>query len=203
MFVNYFFRILSIIDGIIYKVFHLKSFYIKNILRSRLNYFKIFKIYNGGKIIINGKINARKNVIISSDSGHLDIGKDFFINYNSMLFCHKKIKIGNNVSIGSNCCIYDHDHAFNENGKIKSNKDNIKYKMGDVIIGNNVWIGSNTVILRNTIIGDNCVIGAGAVIKGQIPPNSIVKTDRKILVEKLEKNRQNRGDKNAKQESSV
>ena len=29
-------------------------------------------------------------------------------------------------------------------------------------------------ILRNTHIGDGCVIGAGVVVKGDIPPHSIV-----------------------------
>lgn len=44
---------------------------------------------------------------------------------------------------------------------------------GDVVIGNDVWIGYGAMIVRARI-GDGCIIGAGAVVRGDIPPYSIV-----------------------------
>ncbi|MFO8002072.1 MAG: hypothetical protein R6U46_12565 [Marinilabilia sp.] len=41
-------------------------------------------------------------------------------------------------------------------------------------VGNNVCIGINVILLPNTEIGDNCIIGAGSVVKGKIPPDSVV-----------------------------
>ena len=41
-------------------------------------------------------------------------------------------------------------------------------------VGNNVFIGLRSIILPNTVIGDNVIIGAGAVVRGVIPPDSIV-----------------------------
>jgi virginiamycin A acetyltransferase len=44
---------------------------------------------------------------------------------------------------------------------------------GDLIIGNDVWIGYGATILRATV-GNGCIIGAGAVVRGFIPPYSVV-----------------------------
>ena len=45
---------------------------------------------------------------------------------------------------------------------------------GDFKIGNDVWIGENAVIMSGTEIADGAIIGAYAVVKGYIPPYTIV-----------------------------
>ncbi|WP_455266069.1 DapH/DapD/GlmU-related protein [Phascolarctobacterium sp.] len=52
-------------------------------------------------------------------------------------------------------------------------------------IGSHCWVGSNVVILKGVTIGDNCVIGAGCVITEDIPSNSIVTMDRKLLIKSI------------------
>ena len=44
----------------------------------------------------------------------------------------------------------------------------------EIKIGNNCFIGARVIILPGTTIGDNAIIGSGAVVKGVIPPNSVV-----------------------------
>ena len=133
-----------------------------------------------GKIKLNGKIFLRKNSVIAVNGGTIEIGSDTSINRNTLCCSQGKIIIGNSVSIGPNVSIYDHDHFFNENGKIKN-----KYRIGKVEIGDNVWIGANVVILRDSVIGENTIIGAGTIVSGVIPSNSIVTSDRKINIKKL------------------
>ena len=41
-------------------------------------------------------------------------------------------------------------------------------------IGNNVFIGSGALLLPGTVVGDNCIIAARAVVKGTVPPNTVV-----------------------------
>ena len=60
------------------------------------------------------------------------------------------------------------------------------YKIGNIVIENNSWIGANVTILRDTHIGEGCVIGAGAVIRGNIPPHSLVTADRSVRIVPIE-----------------
>lgn len=47
-------------------------------------------------------------------------------------------------------------------------------KIGQVIIGDNVFIGAGATILPNVIIGNNSIIAAGSVVAKSVPENVIV-----------------------------
>lgn len=48
------------------------------------------------------------------------------------------------------------------------------FSKGPVKIGNDVWIGEGALILSGVTIGDGAVIGARTVVRGDVPPYSIV-----------------------------
>ncbi len=121
------------------------------------------QIGEGFKMRDGAKIRVR-------NGGKCIIGKNTSVNSYNMIVCHNSIEIGDDVQLSPNVQIYDHDHDFRVEGGAKAGK----YKSSPIKIGNNVWIGANTIILRGTEIGDNSVIGAGSVVKGVIPPNSIL-----------------------------
>lgn len=168
----------------------------KLILHNNIN--KIL-LKNGKNIIIrNGVLEINDNLDMSYNSritvtngGKVLIKGNCSFNTNSICVSMGKVTIGKNVAIGPNVCIYDHDHRFNENGKM----DN-EYSKGEIVIGNNVWIGAGCIILKNTIIGDNSIIGAGSIIKGNIPNNSLVTSDRKTIIKKLESKNDGKKNKN-------
>ena len=80
------------------------------------------------------------------------------------------------IEIGDNCClshctIMAHDYSWYVlkdayNAMLPDSGERVK-------IGNNVFIGYQAVILKGTTIGDNCVIGARAVVKGNVPSNTV------------------------------
>ena len=82
-----------------------------------------------------------------------------------------KLIIGNNVSIGPNCCIYDHDHDF-------SNKDLLIQKQGynskEIFIGNNVWIASNVFIGKGVKISNGAIVASGSVVVNDVEENTVV-----------------------------
>lgn len=95
---------------------------------------------------------------------HIEVGKNFFANYNCTIIDVAKVIIGDNCQMAPNVAIYTAGHPLHPDVR------NTMYEYGiGVTIGDNVWIGGNTVILPGVHIGSNTVIGAGSVITKDIP----------------------------------
>lgn len=58
--------------------------------------------------------------------------------------------------------------------KMKDEKDIGKRYDKDIIVEEDAWIGSNVTLLRGAHIGRGCNIGSGSVIRGEVPPYSVV-----------------------------
>lgn len=99
---------------------------------------------------------------------HIEVGKNFFANYNCTILDVAKVKIGDNCQLAPNVAIYTAGHPVHPDTR------NTMYEYGiEVVLGDNVWIGGNTVICPGVHIGNNTVIGAGSVVTKDIPDWSI------------------------------
>lgn len=99
---------------------------------------------------------------------HIEVGKNFFANYNCTIIDVAKVKIGDNCKMAPNVAIYTAGHPIHPVSR------NSLYEYGiSVTIGDNVWIGGNTVITPGVHIGSNTVIGAGSVVTKDIPDWSV------------------------------
>ena len=95
---------------------------------------------------------------------NIQVGKNFFANYNCMIIDVARVRIGDNCQMAPNVAIYTAGHPIHPVSR------NSLYEYGkEVTIGDNVWIGGNTVICPGVHIGDNVVIGAGSVVTKDIP----------------------------------
>lgn len=95
---------------------------------------------------------------------HIEVGKNFFANYNCTIIDVAKVRIGDNCQFAPNVAIYTAGHPVHPVSR------NSLYEYGvEVTIGDNVWIGGNTVVLPGVQIGSNTVIGAGSVVTKDIP----------------------------------
>ncbi len=164
------------------KLIHFKSF--KYSPYCNLNLGNEIELKNNGKISLGKKFIMRKNCRLSANGGTITIGNNSGFNNNCYVVSHKKIIIGNNVEIGPNSIIVDHDHDFKKEF-LNCGKKRL-FNSADIIIGNNVWIGANVVILKGTIIGNNCVIAAGSIIKGIISENTLVFQKKENCIKKIE-----------------
>jgi len=109
------------------------------------------------------------------NEGRIEIGDNCGFT-STVLSSRKLIKIGNNVLIGGNVRIYDHDyHSLNYLNRRNSKLDAQNVKTSEVIIEDDVFIGTNSIILKGVKIGARSIIGAGSVVSlKNIPPDSIV-----------------------------
>lgn len=103
------------------------------------------------------------------DYGHnIEVGKNFFANYNCTILDVAKVKIGDNCMFAPNVAVYTAGHPIHPATR------STLYEYGiEVTIGDNVWVGGNAVICPGVHIGDNCVIGAGSVVTKDIPAWSV------------------------------
>lgn len=99
---------------------------------------------------------------------NIEVGENFFANYNLTILDVGKVTIGDNVQIAPNVSLYTAGHPIHPDSR------NTGYEYGiPITIGDNVWIGGNVVILPGVTIGNNVTIGAGSVVGKDIPDNVI------------------------------
>lgn len=99
---------------------------------------------------------------------NIEVGENFYANFNLVILDVAKVVIGDNVMIAPNVAIYTAGHPVHPDSR------NSGYEYGiPITIGNNVWIGGNVVINPGVKIGDNVIIGAGSVVTKDIPDNMI------------------------------
>ena len=112
---------------------------------------------------------------------NIQVGENFFANYNFTVLAGNEVSFGDNVMIGPNCGIYAAGHAFD----IKRRRDGLEYAL-PVHIGNDVWIGGHVSIVSGVSIGNGSIIGAGSVVISDIPENVIAAGNPCKVIRKIE-----------------
>lgn len=114
----------------------------------------ILDVRHGGRIIV-GSYSGCSSVVISSKT---------------------RVEIGNQVKIGGNVRIFDHDFHSLE-ADVRRGPDDLRYiRTAEVVIGDDVFIGTNAIILKGSHIGPRSIVAAGSVVFGlDVPPDSLVK----------------------------
>jgi len=131
------------------------------------------KIEERNKIIKKLKIKTKDNFVILSpfycDYGYnIEVGENFFSNYNLVILDAAKVSFGDNVFIAPDCGFYTSGHPIDYDRRNKG----LEYAY-PIKVGNNVWIGGGVKVMPGVSIGDNVVIGGGSVVVKDIPSNSV------------------------------
>ncbi|GKX67937.1 sugar O-acetyltransferase [Inconstantimicrobium mannanitabidum] len=99
---------------------------------------------------------------------NIEVGNNFFANYNCTILDVGKVIIGENAQFAPNVSIYTAGHPIHP----ESRNSGYEYGIG-VTIGDNVWLGGSVVVNPGVKIGNNVVIGSGSVVTKDIPDNVI------------------------------
>ncbi len=79
--------------------------------------------------------------------------------------------IGDDVAIGPNVYITDHNHSY---GDVDTPIANQWPAEGTVSIGAGSWLGTGVIVLPGADIGRNVAVAAGAVVRGSFPDHSVI-----------------------------
>ncbi len=116
---------------------------------------------------ILGKTGERFKIIspFFCDYGfNIEVGENFFANFNLVILDEARVTIGDNVFIAPNCAFYTAGHPLD----VAQRNAGLEYSL-PIRVGNNVWIGGNVCVMPGVTIGDNVTIGAGSVVVHDIP----------------------------------
>ena len=93
----------------------------------------------------------------------------------------EKITVGNNSVIGYNTTILAHEYLIKE------------YRLGEVIIGDEVLIGANSTILPGVTIGDGAIVSAATLVHKDVPAGAFVGGNQmKVIYTKEEMEKRNK-----------
>ena len=98
---------------------------------------------------------------------HIKIGKNVFINFDSVFLDLGGITIEDNVLIAPKVSLLTEGHPT-------SIEDRHSLIPKPIYIKKNAWIGANSTILSGVTIGENAIVAAGAVVSEDVPDNTIV-----------------------------
>lgn len=99
---------------------------------------------------------------------NIEVGENFYSNYNCTILDVARVTIGKNVMFAPNVSIYTAGHPIHPDSR------NSGYEYGKpVTIGDNVWLGGNVVVVPGVTIGNNVVVGAGSVVTKDLPDNAL------------------------------
>ncbi|WP_379970453.1 acyltransferase [Ectobacillus sp. sgz5001026] len=95
---------------------------------------------------------------------HMKIGKQTSFALMVMLdiMFPEKIKVGRNTVIGYNTTLLAHEYLITE------------YRLGDIVIGDEVMVGANCTILPGVEIGNGAIVSAGTLVHKDVPAGAFV-----------------------------
>ena len=145
------------------------------------------------KLIPNHKKNFTIEPPFHCDYGkYINLGENFYANFNLTILDCGYVNFGNDVYIGPNCSIVTPIHPMlprERNMKVKENGDLFDFEYAKPInIGNNVWIATNVTVTAGVTIGDNVVIGAGSVVTRDIPSDCFAAGNPCKVIRKITEN---------------
>lgn len=160
---------------------------------------------NGRKYMdIGSKSHISGSYIFETEEGYISIGDRVYIGEGNCFISKTKITIEDDVIIGWDCIIYDHNsHSIYWNERKNDvlqvyedycryadpirNKDWSHVDSKEIRICKKAWIGFGVTILKGVTIGEGSVVGAQSVVTKDVPPYTVVGGNPAVVLKRIEK----------------
>jgi acetyltransferase-like isoleucine patch superfamily enzyme len=99
---------------------------------------------------------------------NLEIGSDCYIGSGALFDLVERIKLADDVVISANVAIFTHADPGD-----RPLRKHYPRKTGSVLVGQGSWLGAGCIVLPGVRIGRCCMIAAGAVVREDVPDDSV------------------------------
>ena len=116
-----------------------------------------------------GKNSCIRSPFFCDYGYNIEVGDNFFANYNFVVLDGAKVTIGNNVFIAPNVGLHTAGHPLDSNTR----NQGIEYAK-PITIEDDVWIGAGVQMCPGVRIGRGAVVAAGSIVTKDVPPFTLV-----------------------------
>jgi len=124
-----------------------------------------------GDNVMIGPYSVVRAGMLSNLGAGVRMGKNSAMDSYSCIGAAGPVTIGENVIMGQHIAFHAENHNY-ERVDIPIKHQGTRRK--GIVIEDDCWVGSNTTFLDGAHVGRGCVIAAGSLVRGEIPPYSIV-----------------------------
>jgi len=101
----------------------------------------------------------------------LSIGKNSGIGDYAWIGAAGGVTIGSNVIMGQFVSFHSQEHEFDDTAMPIRQQGTTQR---GITIGDDCWIGARVTFLDGSRVSEGCVVAAGSVVRGDIPPFSVI-----------------------------
>ena len=116
--------------------------------------------------------HAEERTITQEEIDRIFIGENTTINSGVVLYTGNGVSIGKRCAIAANCTFAATNHEYAD-PDMPIVEQSFMPSRGGVVLEDDVWVGAHVVLLDGAILRKGCVVGAGAVVRSEIPANSV------------------------------
>ncbi len=102
---------------------------------------------------------------------NIEVGENFYCNFNCTIYDAGKVKIGDNVMFGPCVTLCTATHPTKASERLNEAGEELSFP---ITIGDNVWIGGGAFINPGVTIGKGAVVASGSVVTKDVPENALV-----------------------------
>jgi len=124
-----------------------------------------------GRIVLGRWVHIGAENRLRAHEGTLRVGDKCVFGRDNTVNCYVDVEIGAGTIVADWVYVCDFDHVYDDIHVPIKDQGIVKTP---VRIGPDCWIGTKVTVLRGTTIGHGCVLAAHAVVRGDVPPMSVM-----------------------------
>lgn len=123
-------------------------------------------------IKLGDRVYVGRNSIVYTKGGDIELADKVNVSANCELFSGNRLFIGQGSVIAAySYLLSGGEYDYNSLTPLAEQAGDVT--RGETRVGANVWLAAHVVVADGSRVGDNSVVGAGAVVRGEIPADSL------------------------------